>query len=186
MLTKLKALLSVVAVAGVAAVGVGTFSAFTSTTGNSGSSIASADVNVTDDDGATVMFSYADIRPGWTATKCINVTNAGPSALNNLAFYAASGGSGLAGYLTVDIDRGTGATGGTGFSCTGFTQVTADLVTSGVLMNALPSSGSPVNDATGWTNGATKSYRIQLTLPGGVAAAASAKTGTLALTWDAS
>ena len=130
------------------------------------------------------MFTLSGMVPGTTATRCINVSNVGTSPFANVALTGAVGGTGLATALTVVVDRGTGATGGAGFACTGFTSVTPNIVTGA--LSAFPTSGAPVNDATGWAPAAAKSYRFTVTLPAAAAQSAQGQNATLAVTWTAS
>jgi predicted ribosomally synthesized peptide with SipW-like signal peptide len=162
----------------------GTYSAFSDTTDNTGNTFAAGTIDITDDDGGTAMFTLSGMLPGQTATRCINVSNVGTSPFANVALSGAVGGTGLATSLTVVVDRGTGATGGAAFSCTGFTLVTANIVTGA--LSAFPTSAAPVNDATGWTPGAVKSYRFTVTLPSTAPQTAQGQNATLAVTWTAS
>ena len=162
----------------------GTYSAFTDTTDNTGNTFAAGTIDITDDDAGTSMFTLSGMLPGSTATRCINVSNAGTSPFANVALSGAVGGTGLATSLQVVVDRGTGAGGGATFSCTGFASVTPNLVTGA--LSAFPTSGAPVNDATGWAPGAVKSYRFTVTLPVAAPQTAQGLNATLAVTWTAS
>lgn len=130
------------------------------------------------------MFTLANMAPGDTATKCINVSNAGTLAFANLALSGTVGGTGLASELQVVADRGTGATGGASASCSGFTQTTAGIVTGA--MSDFPTAAAPVDDAAGWSAAASKSYRFMVTLPTSAPGTAQGKDATLGITWDAS
>jgi predicted ribosomally synthesized peptide with SipW-like signal peptide len=176
-------LLALVAIGGVGS--FGTYAAFTDTTANTGSTFTAGDVEITDDDGGQAMFTLADpkLGPGDAiVTRCINVTNNGTLPHDAVAFYGAVGGTGLQAELMVDIDRGTGATGGTGFSCTGFTK--SDDLYAGAL-TGFNTSASPISDTSGWAVGATKSYRISGSLPASASQSLEGKDATLTLTWDA-
>lgn len=160
------------------------YSAFTGTTSNTGNTFGAGTIDIADDDAGTSMFTVAGMLPGQVETRCVNVTNVGTSTFANVALSGVVGGTGLATTLTVDVDRGTGATGGATFSCTGFTQVTADVV--GGTLSAFPTSGAPLNDASGWTPSAAKSYRFTITLPSNAPGSAEGLTATLDATWQAS
>ena len=82
------------------------------------------------------------------------------------------------------VHRGTGAGGGATASCTGFTSVTPNIVTGA--LSAFPTTAAPVNDATGWTLAAVKSYRFVVTLPSTAPQTAQGQNATLAVTWTAS
>lgn len=164
----------------------GTFAAFTDTTSNGGNSFSAGTLNIQDDDGTQLAFNVSTQRPGdTTGAKCINVTNSGTLEFGSLNFYGTVGGTGLAPYLTVDVDRGTGATGGSSFSCTNFAETSANIVSG--LLSAFPTAGSPIVEAGNtWPAGQTRSYRITVTLPSSVTDAnAEGKSATLTLNWDA-
>jgi predicted ribosomally synthesized peptide with SipW-like signal peptide len=183
--TSIKLAVSAVAVGAIVGAGAyGTYSAFTDTTDNTGNTFAAGTIDIADDDSGTSMFTVSGMLPGQTETRCINVSNVGTSPFANVALSGAVGGTGLATSLQVTVDRGTGATGGTSFSCTGFSQVTAGIVTGA--LSAFPTSASPVNDATGWTAAAKKSYRFTVTLPSNAPQSAQGLNATLAVTWTAS
>lgn len=161
----------------------GSRAAFTATTVNNGSSLAAGDVKLTDDDANTVMFNLSGMKPGDTATRCINVTYTG-SLTADVKLYGAVAGSGLAPYLTTTIDIGSGAAGGAALSCTGFTGGTN--LHNGTLA-AFGSANTNYANGLGGFNGATnptsKSYRVQVTLQNNNAA--QGKNATLDLTWEA-
>ena len=160
------------------AAGFGTWAAFTSTTSNNGNTFSAASVNITDDDSGSVMFNISNMRPGDSQTKCIVVTNSGASSFGNVAFNAGATGTGLQGYLDLNIDRGTGGSFAGG--CGGFSEVSADIY-SGVMTGM-----ATINDSAGWTASASKTYRVTVTLPGGVSNAAQGLNASLDLTWTAS
>jgi hypothetical protein len=161
----------------------GTYSAFTDTTGTSGSTFSSGTVHITNDSAGSTLFSLTGLIPGSTSSKCINVTNSGDTPFTHVALSAASTGT-LAGALNVSIDKGTGATGGGGLSCVGFAVGTSNFVSG--LLNALPSAGSPQDDATAWAVGETRSYRVTVKLDPLAANTFQGKTASLDLTWTAS
>lgn len=176
---------SALALAVIAGVGLyGTLSVFTDTTGNSGNTFAAGTVVITDDDAGSAAFAIDGMRPGDSATRCVNVVNAGSMTFSNVAFSGTPGGNGLAGELTVDVDRGTGATGGPTASCAGFTAVTDDIV--GGRLSDFPTIGAPVDDPVGWTPAARKSYRVVVALPADTPNSAQGRTATLDIRWDAS
>lgn len=180
----LRILLSVAALSVFGAVGAwGTYSAFTDTTGTSGSTFSSGTVRITDDDAGSSLFSLTGLIPGLVNIKCINVTNAGDVPFSNVALSASTTGT-LGGALQVTIDKGTGATGGAAGSCTNFVQGTAGIVSG--LLNALPTSGSPANDASTWNPGDVRSYRITVKVDPLAGNTFQGKTAGLDLTWTAS
>lgn len=179
----LRVLASVAALSLFGAIGAwGTYSAFTDTTESSGSTFSSGTVHITDDDAGSAMFALTGMLPGTQAGKCINVTNAGDVPFSNVALSAATSGA-LAGALQVTIDKGSGAIGGAGSSCTNFSATTTGLVTG--LLNALPTGAAPFDDSSSWAAGATRSYRVTVQLDPLAAAGFQGKTASLDLTWTA-
>ena len=180
----LKVLASIASLSVFGAVGAwGTYSAFTDTTGTTGSTFSSGTVRIADDDAGSALFGLTGLIPGVSATKCINVTNAGDVPFSNVALGATATGA-LAGALQVTIDKGTGATGGAANSCANFAQGTAGLVTG--LLNALPTVAAPHDDASAWNAGVTRSYRVTVKLDPAAANTFQGKTAGLDLTWTAS
>lgn len=178
-----RVLASVAAVSTFGAFGAyGTYSAFTDTTDASGSDFAAGTVKITDDDAGTKLFSMTGMIPGVSNTKCINVTNAGDVPFADVKLAANATGA-LAPALKIAVDRGTAATGGASSSCTGFNLVSGNIVSG--LLDVL-TGAAPVADTTGWTPGATKSYKVTVSLDAAAGALFQGKTAQLALTWTAS
>jgi predicted ribosomally synthesized peptide with SipW-like signal peptide len=179
-----KLLATIAALSAFGAVGAwGTYSAFTDTTQATGSTFSSGTLHITDDDANSAMFTLTGLIPGVSTTRCINVTNAGDLPFANVALSASTSGT-LAPALQVTIDRGTSATGGSGASCTGYVSVAAGIVTS--TLDALPTLGSPYNDASAWAVGGTRTYRVTVKLDPLAANSYQGKTAGLDLTWTAS
>jgi predicted ribosomally synthesized peptide with SipW-like signal peptide len=63
----------------------GTFSAFTDTEQNIGNTFAAGTLNIADNDAQTAMFKIENVKPGDSATRCVNVTNTGSLASDGLA-----------------------------------------------------------------------------------------------------
>jgi hypothetical protein len=179
-----KVLASIAALSTFGAAGAwGTYSSFTDTTSASGSTFSSGTVHITNDSAGSTLFSLTGLVPGSSAIKCINVTNSGDVPFHDVTLAATAAGA-LAGAINVTIDKGTGATGGAANSCSNFVQGTAGLVTG--LLNALPTTGSPQNDASAWNPGDTRSYRISVKVDPLAANSFQGKTAGLDLTWTAS
>lgn len=184
----------------------GTRAAFIDTTSNTGNSFASADISLTDDASATVMFTVADMLPGDTLTHCIGVTYDGPDGRASqgvevyVPSYDASSGANLISDLKITIEEGT--TSGPGFDpagtrtgvgdvagdCSGFT------VTPTVVVNALPLDDSTFPTQWGectsctWTPGAgtnpeTLTYRISVELDSASTAEGESVTA-IPFTWE--
>ena len=183
-LLSLRLLLSAVAVGGIMSVGAyGTFSSWTDTTSAQASTLKAGTVKLTNSDtGQTSLFSLTGLLPGASTTKCINVTNAGDVPLTNVGLSGTSTGQ-LVSALSVKIDRGTDAAGGTNGSCTGFTAVDSAIVDG--LFSALPTVGSPLVDNSTWAPGVTKSFKVTVSFAANAAAALQGKTADLGLTWTA-
>jgi predicted ribosomally synthesized peptide with SipW-like signal peptide len=180
----LRVLASIAALSLFGAIGaLGTYSVFTDTTDSSGSTFSSGTVHITDDDAGSAMFALTGMVPGTQAIKCINVTNAGDVPFSNVALSAAGSGA-LAGALQVTIDKGTGATGGAGSSCTNFSATSTGVVSG--LLDALPTGVAPFDDGSSWAVGATRSYRVTVQLDPLAASSFQGKTASLDLTWMAS
>jgi predicted ribosomally synthesized peptide with SipW-like signal peptide len=182
---RVKIIASVLSLAVIAGAGsYGTFSAFSDTTSVAGNTFAAGTLDIDKNGSVSAAFSLSNQRPGdSTGDRCVTLTNSGTLSYGSLSLYATVGGTGLAPYLVVDVDRGTGATGGNTFSCTGFTETQADVVTGA--LSAFPGSGSPLAEPI-MASGASRSYRIRVTLPSSVtASAAEGTTATVTLHWDA-
>lgn len=161
----------------------GSRAAFTASTDNGVNNFSSGTVVLEDDDDGNVAFNLTGMVPGTTATRCINVTYTG-SVTANVHLYGTVAGTGLASYLDTTIDIGTGATGGTGFDCTGFTgpsNLFTDTMTNFGSTHTNFSNGLAGFD--GATNPTTRSYRITVALQDDDAA--QGLTATATFTWEA-
>ena len=190
----------VLALAMVAAISLaGTRAVFSDTTDNVTNSFATADITLTDDDSATIMFSVVDMFPGDTVDHCIAVTYDGPdgNVTDGVKIYVPSFTDSLtlADDLIVTIEEGakpgvgflpagtrTGAGDGLG-DCVGFAS-------SATIVSAVDLSAVPISYATGagtWTPGAsnpeTLTYRITVQLK--AASTAEGQSVTLIpFTWE--
>jgi predicted ribosomally synthesized peptide with SipW-like signal peptide len=184
-LLSLRLLLSAVAVGGIMSAGAyGTFSAWTDTSSINASTLTAGTVDIADDTAGSALFTLAGLLPGASLTKCINVTNAGTADFASVELTGTGTGV-LSSVLNVTVDRGAGAAGGTGGSCTGFTASTTGII-DGVLNAVMPTASSPVTETTGWAAGASKSYRIKVRLDPSALSSMQGKTAALGLTWTAS
>src|SRR3954454_4742959 len=164
----------------------GTFSTFNKTSSMPGNSVGAGTVVLTDNDAGTSPLSMSGVMPGDSDTACILVSYTG-SAPATVRFYGTVGGSGLAPYLNFTVTRGTFTGTPAAGSCTGFTaDATGSLLYTG-LLSALPTTtGTAIADpAASWTSGDNRGYKLQWTLPSGVAAAAQGKTASVDVTWQA-
>ena len=161
----------------------GSRAAFTASTANGSNNFTAGTVTLGDDDNGSVMFNLTGMKPGDTATKCVNVTYTGSLAAD-VKLYGTVGGTGLATYLDTTVDVGTGAAGGATTSCSGFT------LGSNLHNGTLAAFGTAYTDYsngaggfTGATNPSTRSYRVTVTLQDNNLA--QGKTASVAFTWEA-
>lgn len=185
--------LSTLAAAGIAVVGSGVFvmsasySSFSSKTSNEANNWTAGSVQLVDDDSNTALFTTAatgNVKPGQTGSNCITVTSKG-SLTAPVKLYGTVTDSGLAQYVTLQIDAGTGGGFGT---CTGFTPATPSSVFNNTLNNF-----TATDYATGisalWTPTGTanesKVYRVTYTLSSSTPDTAQGKSVSVALTWEA-
>ena len=160
---------------------VGSRAVFSDTTDNVTNSFATADITLTDDDSATIMFSVVDMFPGDTVDHCIAVTYAGPDShvTSGVKIYVPAtwtDSATLADDLVVTIEEG--AKPGVGFLPTGTRTGDADaqgdcvgFINSATIVSAVDLSAVATTYATGagtWTPGAsnpeTLTYRITVQL----------------------
>jgi hypothetical protein len=163
----------------------GTFSAFNKTSTMPGNSVATATVKIDDNDSGTAVLSLASARPGGSTTSCVNVSYSGTTAAN-VRLFGTIAGTGLASHLTLTVTRGTISGAPAAGSCTGFTADSGGGSLYNGALSAFPvSSGTALTDATSWTAGTTRAYKLGLTLPGSASAAAQGLTATADFTWQA-
>ena len=161
----------------------GSRAAFTASTSNGVNNFAAGTVVLADDDADSVMFNLTGMKPGDTATKCVNVSYTG-SLPADIKLYGTVGGTGLATYLDTAVDVGTGAAGGSSMDCTGFTGPTN--IHTGTLAAFGAAHTDYSNGAggfTGATNPSSRSYRITVTLQDDDAA--QGRTASATFTWEA-
>jgi hypothetical protein len=140
----------------------GSDAAFTATTDNNDNSVAAGTVVLTDDDSDTKLFDIAAANGGQSFTRCINVEYTGSLDADIKLFGNPAGD--LAPGITATVDVGTGATGGTTFSCTGFTQDDAGTEFSGALSTFPTTYAAGVGENDNASDPTVKSYRIVFTL----------------------
>ena len=157
--------------------------AFNSTTENGSNTFGAGTVTLSDDDSGSTMFILSGMKPGDSATKCINVTYGG-SLPADVKLYGTVAGTGLAAFLDTVVEVGTGAAGGSSTSCTGFSS--SSTLHSGTLAAfgaANTNYGNGLGGFSGATNPTTRSYRIAVTLQD--ANAAQGLDATATFTWEA-
>lgn len=154
--------------------------AFVDTTDNATNTFSAGDVVLNDDDTGSVLFNVANLAPGDSRTRCIAVTYTG-SLTADVHLYGTVGGNGLAQYLDLDIDVGSG---GDFASCTGF--VSSSTLFNGTLAAFGGANTNFVNGLggfTGATNPTTRTYRVTVTLQDDNAA--QGLSATAGFTWEA-
>ena len=154
--------------------------AFVDTTDNATNTFSAGDVVLDDDDAGGVAFNVANMAPGDSRTRCIEVTYTG-SLTADIHLYGTVGGTGLADYLDVNVAIGSG---GSFASCAGF-SATSTLFT-GTLADfgaAHTDYGSGLGGLNGATDPTSRTYRITVTLEDDNAA--QAKSATAGFTWEA-
>jgi hypothetical protein len=155
--------------------------AFSGTTSNPSSAFASASVALTDDDAGSAMFNASGMVPGDTATGCIVVTYSGTALPVPVHLYGTAGGTGLAPYLDLDVEIGSGGAFG---SCAGFTP--ASTLYSGTLSGFASSYTDYASGLATWSPSATpeaRTFRFTVTLQDDDLA--QGKTASAAFTWEA-
>ena len=154
--------------------------AFVDTTDNATNTFAAGDVVLNDDDTGSVLFNVANLKPGDSRTRCIAVTYTG-SLTADVRMYGTAGGTGLADYLDVQVQIGSG---GNFASCTGF--VSSSTLFSGTLSAFAAARTNFVNGLAGFagaTNPTARTYRVTVTLQDNNLA--QGKSATAGLTWEA-
>lgn len=160
------------------------YSAFSATTSNPSSNWAAGTVALSDDDSNTALFTAANLKPGATGTKCIAVTSTGslPSAVK-LYGTGYSTSNGLAGFINLKVEEGTG---GTTNSCAGFTG--GSTVFDASLASFGTTKTSYATGVGGWaptgSGNETRSYRITYTLSGSTPDSAQGGAASVGLTWE--
>jgi hypothetical protein len=182
--------LSTIAAAGIAVIGSGAFvmsasySSFSSNTSNESNAWTSGSVKLVDDDSGSALFSVQNVKPGQTGSNCITVTSTG-SLNSQVKLYGAVTDSGLAQYVTLQIEVGTGGGFGT---CTGFTPGSPSSVFNAPLNTFAATSYANGLSGLWTTTGAaseSKVYRVTYTLSSSTPDTAQGKSVTASLTWEA-
>lgn len=164
----------------------GTFAAWTATTTNPNNTFQAGDIGIADNDSEQAMFTIANMEPGDTEQRCIRVTNTGTTAFDSVKFYADPASGDLAYYLDTTIDRGTGAI--TFPNCAGFSVVDAGIYDGYMVdmptdpTSAITETGDPI---AGWAPGASKVYRLTVTLPSDTPDDSAGDSVAFGLVWDA-
>ena len=178
------------AVAAVVVAGLLTFTAsqaaFSAPTSSETNEFVAGTVVVTDNDSGAAMFSIVDMVPGIAnrVESCVEVIYSGSIAPADVRLYIAPGDltGGLAAYLDLVVERGTGAS---GFgNCSGFTS--AESIYSGTLAGFAATHTDFTSGAGTWTPSATPTgryHRFVVTLQADLAAQGG--SATIALTWEA-
>lgn len=135
---------------------------FTDSTDNPGNSWQTGAVKLTNDKGATALFEATNLDGGAVTIKCINVTYEGFTTGTHAKMFVTDVTGGLADFLTVKVEEGTGATDD---ACTNFTPAGAaifeDTLTA---FSAHNNWATAVGDWEPTASPETRSYRITTTV----------------------
>lgn len=93
------------------------------TTDNAANAWAAGTLTLTDNDAGSAMFNVSNLSPSEVVTRCIQVTFTSSTTPGSVRLYGVAGGTGLADWLDVTIEEGTGGGGApvNTANCTGFT-----------------------------------------------------------------
>ncbi len=144
----------------------GSRAAFTATTDNTGNTMTGGTVVLGDDDAGSAMFNLSAVNGGQQFVRCIHVTYTGTLASDVKVYTTGVDGTDLlAPGLAVTVETGTGATGGSGLSCTGFTGAASQFTGTLASMGSTYAAGvGGFDNASGAGAGTTKSYRVTITV----------------------
>jgi predicted ribosomally synthesized peptide with SipW-like signal peptide len=158
--------------------------AFTASTESTGNSFSAGEIDLTDDDAGSAMFTSAGLVPGSSVTECITVTYQGTIAdPSPVRLY--SGGltdGGLAPHLDVVVQEGTG---GSASSCAGFTS--SGTVFTGTLASFAGTHTGFADGAGTWDPSASpqsRTYQVQVTLGADTPNSAQGDDAEAAFTWE--
>jgi hypothetical protein len=160
--------------------------AFSGTTINPSNSWAAGAVTLTDDDAGVAMYSsLTGLTPAsGSLVRCILVTYTGTVTAPVKLYAGALGGTGLAPYLNIQIEKGTGTTFGS--TCTGFTGGTVIYTTNTLSTFASAKTDYTSGVATGWSptgSGQTQAFRFTMSVADNNLA--NGLNCTLPFTWEA-
>ena len=170
----------------VALVWQSSYAAFTATTDNGVNNWAAGTVAISDNDSNVVLFNATGLRPGDSATRCIEVTKTG-SLASAVKLYGSGLGTtnGLSTHLNISVDQGTGAV--SSGSCTNFSALgTGASVYSGTLAGF-----TATNFAGGYGNWAppsgseSRTFRFTYTLSSSAPNSTQGGTANVTFVWEA-
>jgi hypothetical protein len=159
--------------------------AFSDTTTNPGNSWAAGEVIITSDRGSA-MFEAHDLAPGAADQQCVRVTYEGTLDAD-VALYAAyvNANSGLAPYLDLTVEQGTGSAA----DCSDFAPGAGLANASGTLAGFVTGNTSFADGLGGWSpaggTNATRTYRFAYELPADTTNDAQGETAEVTVTWEA-
>ena len=168
----------------------GTYAAFSNVTASSGNQVTAGSVSVSDGHAAATAISISNLRPGTTASNCINVTYDGNVAAD-LRQYVSTSGT-LVPYLNLKVTRGSGLSAGWP-SCTGFTPDSVTyaaangVIYNGTLSSFPTSAGAATLDPTNaspetWSPGESHAYQYDVSVTN--TAAAQGLSGSMTISWE--
>jgi len=159
------------------------YAAFTSTTSNDTNTLQAGNVDITDTDGGTAMFTSTQLKPGSTDTQCVTVNYNGDLASDVTLTAAYTDGTAastdLAPYLDFTVEEVD-----TAGACNVATQVTEFNAAATTLADKVTVMAAP-GISLGWTPSSsdTKRYRFTYTLQDDNNA--QSKSASVDFTWTA-
>jgi predicted ribosomally synthesized peptide with SipW-like signal peptide len=167
-----------------AAAGLAVFSAFSSSQESSTNTFAAGTVTLASNGTGAVLFDLPNMKPGESATKCVQVTYNG--TLNAKVELSGTHSGGLAQYLSTSVTRGSfPGSAPANNSCEGFTPDAENPSLWSGTLNTFPTSSSPISDPGSWSTGSVHVYEITMTLPAEVPNAAQGEEAHAAFSWQA-
>lgn len=160
-----------------------TNAAFTGATSNTSNTFSAGTVALTDDDAGSAMFNAADMVPGQTEQRCIEVSYTGSSFdLDAVRLHSAVTDTGLAPHVDLSIEEGTG---GDFADCSGFAA--SSTLFTGTLAGLGSTHGSHATGIAAYTpaSGSTdRTYRVTATLGNDTPNSAQGSGAGAAITWE--
>lgn len=161
--------------------------AFSATTDNTGNTFAAGTVVLTDNDGATALFSVAGMEPGDVVTRCIQVTYEGTITTPSGVVVYSGGYNNVTGtlsdHLNVTIDEGTG----TAADCSDF-ALDQNILAPTTLTTFFATHNGYANGVGTWvptTTPESVAYRVAVELlPGTPDTEQGSSTDAVAFVWE--
>jgi hypothetical protein len=156
--------------------------AYTESTTNGASSFGSGSVALSDDDLGGVRFNLTSVRHEVSTTRCVSVTYSGSLTAAVRVYAQVTGGTGLAAYGTISVERGSG---GSFADCSGF--VLSETLYTGTVGGLAAAASSFATGLGTWTpsGGAPSGSTYRMTVGVPFDPAARLKSVDFTLLWEA-